>query len=93
MASADVAVEVAYASAEKEVVIPLSVTPPCTVRQAIEQSGILNQFKEIDLTQNKVGIFSKKVALGVVLQSGDRVEIYRPLLINPKDRRRKLAAA
>ena len=93
MASDECAVEVAYASAEQQVVISLNVMSTCTVQQAIQQSGILNQFAEIDLSKNKLGIFSKPVKLDAVLQSGDRVEIYRPLLINPKERRRKLAAA
>lgn len=80
-------VEVAYATAKQQVIIPLEVTLPCTVKVAIEQSGILNQFPEIDLEKQSVGIFSKKVKLTDVLCENDRVEIYRPLLIDPKQAR------
>lgn len=81
-------IEVAFAADDKkQVVLPLEVQAGCTVQAAIEQSGILAQFPMLDLAVNKVGVFSKTVALDAVLQAGDRVEIYRPLLIDPKQAR------
>jgi len=84
-------VEVAYANAEKQALIALQVAKGCTVQTAIEQSAILKQFSEIDLSVNKVGIFSKSVELTTVLHEGDRVEIYHPLLIDPKAARKARA--
>ena len=59
-----------------------------TVREAIVQSGVLSKFPEIDLSSVEVGIFSRPVGLGDLLNSGDRVEIYRPLILSPTDARR-----
>lgn len=87
-----IAVEIAYARPEQQHVIALSLPLATTVEQAIRRSGILNVCPEIDLQQTKVGIFSKRVRLDDRLQSGDRVEIYRSLLLDPKQRRRKRAA-
>ncbi|CDF99947.1 Putative Protein RnfH [Avibacterium paragallinarum JF4211] len=63
-----------------------------TVQTAILQSGILHQFNDIDLRENKIGIFSRPAKLTDVLENGDRIEIYRPLLADPKEIRRKRAA-
>ncbi|MDP9140516.1 MAG: RnfH family protein [Pseudomonadota bacterium] len=63
-----------------------------TVREAIERSGILQRFPEIDLMQNKVGRWNHLVTLDDVVSAGDRIEIYRPLLIDPKEVRRLRAA-
>ena len=82
-----ISIEIVYASKEKQVVLGLQVTVPCTVGEAIQQSGILKQFPEIDMQVNKIGIFSKLVALDRILQAGDRVEIYRPLALDPKQAR------
>lgn len=60
--------------------------------QAVVLSGIRNDFPEICFPLNRLGIFSKPVPPDTVLQNHDRVEIYRPLLVDPKERRRKLAA-
>lgn len=81
-------VEVAYALPDRQEIIALEVEAGSTVRQAIEQSGILMRFPEIDLTKQKLGVFSKRRELSDILESGDRVEIYRPLTIDPKDLRR-----
>jgi hypothetical protein len=62
-----------------------------TVRSAIESSGILRMYPEIDLTQHKVGIWSRTVRLEDTLSAGDRIEIYRPLIADPKDMRKKRA--
>jgi putative ubiquitin-RnfH superfamily antitoxin RatB of RatAB toxin-antitoxin module len=63
-----------------------------TAKQAIEVSGILERFPEIDLKINKIGIFGKVAKLDTLLTEGDRVEIYRPLIADPKEARKKRAA-
>jgi len=85
-------VEVAYATPKEQMIIPLEVPTTITVQQAIEKSKILLYFDEINLNQNKVGIFSKICSLDTPLREGDRVEIYRPLLADPKEVRRRRAA-
>lgn len=90
----DISVEVAYAAPKKQVILTVhSNEQALTVEQAIEQSGILKQFPEIDLEKNKVGIFSKPCTLTTPLRKGDRVEIYRPLIADPKEIRRQRAEA
>ena len=87
-------VEVAYALADKQTIIPLTVSAECTAFQAAQLSGIAHAFPEIDLNAAKMGIFSKLVddPKAHVLNAGDRVEIYRPLLIDPKEARAERAA-
>ena len=85
-------VEVAYAKPDVQVIIPLYVNVGTTLEQAIQQSGILNNFPEIDLNKNKVGIFSKLAKKDVELREKDRVEIYRPLIADPKEVRKQRAA-
>ena len=85
-------VEVAYALADKQVVLPVEVCTGADVKSAIEQSGILKDFPEIDLERNRVGIFGSVCGLDRKLTVGDRVEIYRPLIHDPKEARRKRAA-
>ncbi|AEY01195.1 hypothetical protein GU3_07195 [Oceanimonas sp. GK1] len=84
-------VEVVYALPAKQTVLTLRVAPDACVREIIEQSGILRQFPEIDLEQNAVGIFSRQVKLDQTVFDGDRIEIYRPLLADPKEIRRRRA--
>ena len=92
MASADeIAIEVVYAIPEQAYVVPLKVKKTTTIRQAIELSGLLQQYPEIDLHQNKVGIYSKLKELNTELRDGDRVEIYRELRVDPKEARRRRA--
>lgn len=81
-------IEVAYALPHTQILKKLDVSTDCTVEQAIILSGILNQFTDIDLTTNKLGIFGKRIPLDARLQPHDRIEIYRPLVIDPKDARR-----
>ena len=81
-------VEVAYALSHQQFLRRLKMPSGSTVRQAIVQSGVLSKFPEIDLKSVKVGIFSRLVGLDVLLNSGDRVEIYRPLILLPTDARR-----
>ena len=85
-------VEVAYARPDEQVILEIKVSPASTVAEAIRQSGILETFKEIDLGRNKVGIFGRPVSLSHPLRAFDRVEIYRPLLADPKEIRRQRAA-
>jgi len=85
-------VEVAYARPDQQVILELMVEPGTTLEQAIEQSGILQRFHEIDLNQNKVGIFARLSKKNTELKPGDRVEIYRPLIADPKEVRRKREA-
>lgn len=91
---ADVSIEIAlaYAKPTQQLLMQFSIPEGATVQQAIEQSGILQQCPEIDLTVNKVGIFSLSCDLEQVLQAGDRVEIYRALQWDPKDARRNRAS-
>ena len=81
-------IEVAYALSHQQFLRRLKMPSGSTVRQAIVQSGVLSKFPDIDLKSVKVGIFSRPVGLGVLLNSGDRVEIYRPLILLPTDARR-----
>ena len=84
-------VEVAYAKPEQQMIIPLQVKPGTTLLDAIQLSGILEYFPEIDLDSSKFGIFSKISKADTVLREKDRVEIYRPLIADPKESRRKRA--
>lgn len=85
-------VEVAYAKPDTQVILSLDVAEGASVEAAIRQSGILERFPEIDLDHNKVGIFSKQCKLDQPLRAGDRIEIYRPLIADPKESRRHRAA-
>ena len=85
-------VEVAYARPDEQAIVPLEVNRGTTVEEAVELSGICHQFPEIDLKTNKVGIFGKLTKLKAELRPGDRVEIYRPLIADPKEVRRQRAA-
>ncbi|RUO58588.1 RnfH family protein [Pseudidiomarina insulisalsae] len=84
-------IEVAYATPERQQIIPLRVRAGLTVEACIEQSNIHRYFPEIDLNEQKVGIWSKAVKLDHVPRDGDRIEIYRPLIADPKAIRRKRA--
>lgn len=83
-----ISITVSYATPQKQVEIPLSVDESCTVELAIQRSKIMEQFSEIKLANSVVGIFSQRVKLDANLQDGDRIEIYRPLTIDPKELRR-----
>lgn len=85
-------VEVAYALPERQLILEVNVDAGTTVGGAIVQSGIMMEFPELDLEQSDVGIFGKQVKMETVLADGDRVEIYRPLIADPKEVRRKRAA-
>ena len=85
-------VEVAYALSDKQSLISLEVEEGTTIKEAIEASGVLDTYDQIDLTRDKVGIFSKFSTLDTVLREKDRVEIYRPLIADPKKVRKERAA-
>jgi uncharacterized protein len=86
-----IAVEVVCATATRQLLYRLVLPAGSTVIQAVEQSGILQAMPEIEVDPSRLGIFSQKVAPDDVLQDGDRVEIYRPLTLDPKDARRRRA--
>ncbi len=86
-----VQVEVAYAKPDEQRISVVQVEKGSTIEVAIRSSGILTIFPEIDLSKQKVGVFSKVRKLTDIVSAGDRIEIYRPLLIDPKEARRKRA--
>lgn len=85
-------IEVAYALPAEQVIVEINVPEDCTVREAIRRSGLLAQHTEIDLDQNRVGIFGKLAKLDDRVHAGDRVEIYRALIADPKEARKRRAA-
>ena len=85
-------IEVVYGLPHKQKILTLCVENETTVEQAIKVSGILDLFKEIDLSVNKVGIWNKASKLSTALEDLDRIEIYRPLLADPKEVRKRRAA-
>lgn len=87
-----VRVQVCYAKPERQFLRELHVSPGCTLRTAIEQSGIIGDAPEIDLTVFRVGIYGKLKTLDTPLREHDRIEIYRPLIADPKESRRRRAA-
>jgi len=87
----DIRVEVVYALPEKQYQHSVKLAEGSTVEQAILASGILELRREINLSENKVGVFSRPVKLADEVSDGDRVEIYRPLIADPKDLRRQRA--
>jgi putative ubiquitin-RnfH superfamily antitoxin RatB of RatAB toxin-antitoxin module len=84
-------VEVVYALPTRQRLLKIRVASGITIREAVRQSGILDIFPEIDPERAKVGIFGRRVNLEHVLRDGDRIEIYRPLVADPKSVRRARA--
>lgn len=89
--TAQITVEVAFATPDKQLILSLHAEEGMTAQGAIEASGILVTFPEIDLKQNKIGVFGKLVKPDTVLRDKDRVEIYRKLIADPKEVRRRRA--
>jgi putative ubiquitin-RnfH superfamily antitoxin RatB of RatAB toxin-antitoxin module len=85
-------VEVCYALPDKQVLVPVTVPEGATLQQALEASGLLDKHPEIDLKKNKFGVYAKLTKLDAVLRDRDRVEIYRPLIADPKEVRKQRAA-
>lgn len=86
-----ISVQVVYATPEKQVLKKIAVPERATVEMAIISSGLLEEFPEIDLLKNDVGVFSERRRLSDVVCAGDRVEIYRLLVADPKEVRRHRA--
>ncbi len=86
-----IVVEVAYALPEKQYLQRISLEEGATIEQAIIASGLLELRTDIDLSHNKVGIYSRPAKLQDVVADGDRIEIYRPLIADPKELRRQRA--
>jgi len=84
---------IAYALPQRQAWFDIELPDGATIKDAIERSGILKQFPEIDLEKNKVGIYGKVSKLDAALNDGDRVEIYRPITCDPKTVPRKAKAA
>ncbi|WP_226455735.1 RnfH family protein [Pseudomonas sp. AF03-9] len=89
-----VEIEVVYAGVDRQVLLAVAVAPGTSLRAAVQASGIAAQFPELNLADCPLGIFGKVVADAEVraVQAGDRIEIYRPLLADPKEVRRLRAA-
>ncbi len=94
MAISSINVEVAYATPGKQIIRSVNVDAGTTIGAAIVQSGIMMDYPELDveLENAKVGIFGKAASMTTKLDDGDRVEIYRLLIADPKEVRRKRAA-
>lgn len=90
--SESIRVEVVYALPQKQEIFAVTLPVGATVLQAIEASGVLQKCPEIDLAKNKFGVFAKLVKADAALRDRDRVEIYRPLIADPKEVRKQRAA-
>lgn len=87
-----ITVEVCYALSEKQALVTVKLPLGSTLQQALEASGLLQKHPEIDLKKNKFGVFAKLSKVDSVLRDRDRVEIYRPLIADPKEVRKQRAA-
>jgi len=85
-------VEVAFARPDGQLIMAVDAPAEATVEEVIKLSGVMEKFPEIDLAVNKVGVFGKLTKLSNNLRQGDRVEIYRQLIADPKEVRRQRAA-
>lgn len=84
-------IEVVYALPQRQELVRVKLPEGSTLKQAIEASGLLQKYPDIDLARNKVGVFGKLSKMDAVLRDHDRVEIYRPLIADPKEVRKKRA--
>jgi putative ubiquitin-RnfH superfamily antitoxin RatB of RatAB toxin-antitoxin module len=91
VAAERIAIEVACALPDRQVVLPLEVPAGCTSGQALTLSGIFALQPELDPARCAIGIFGREVGSDLVLRDGDRVEVLRPLQDDPRERRRRLA--
>ena len=92
MADATITVEVCYARADKQEVVSVKLPAGSIVLNALESSGLLGKYPEIDIKKNKFGIWNKLSKTDSALRDRDRVEIYRPLIADPKEVRKQRAA-
>jgi len=88
-----IAVELAVAWPELQVIVPLRLPTGSTVLQAIDQSGIRERFPDLEISPERLGVFAERKSPDDLLRDGDRVEIYRPLKVDPKVARRMAAEA
>jgi uncharacterized protein len=93
MALPDLTVEVVYGTRDRQDLIKLTVLAGTSVIEAVQRSGMLDRFPELDIRELAMGIFGEPASADAVLREGDRVEIYRPLIKDPKDKRRERAKA
>lgn len=84
-------IEIAYALPTQQTLLALQMEPGLSVEEIIQRSGILDTHQDIDLKANKVGIWSRTCKLRDIPKNGDRIEIYRPLIADPKESRRRRA--
>ena len=84
-------IEVVYALPQEQILLKLQMPQYATVAEAITLSGVMEKYPDIDLSKNKFGIYGKLTKADAVLRDRDRIEIYRPLLADPKEVRRKRA--
>jgi uncharacterized protein len=84
--------EITYAKPDRQEIISLKLPEGSTIQQAVEASGLLQRHPEIDLAKAKVGIYGKLSRMDTVVRERDRVEIYRPLIADPKEVRKQRAA-
>jgi putative ubiquitin-RnfH superfamily antitoxin RatB of RatAB toxin-antitoxin module len=84
-------IQICYARPDRQFLLDQIVPPDTTILQAITNSGIVQQAPEIDVSVMRVGIYGKLKTLDTVLREHDRIEIYRPLIADPKDSRRRRA--
>ena len=84
-------IEVVYALPHEQQVFKVMARANTTVKEIIQSSGVLAAYPEIDLNQNKVGVYARQVKLDSTVNNGDRIEIYRPLIADPREIRRKRA--
>ncbi|GAB3373212.1 RnfH family protein [Spongiibacter taiwanensis] len=94
MESKTMHVEIAYALPRQQRIVALELSEPCSVREAARRSGLQQQFPELDMESVDLGIFGKVVSKPdeQLVADGDRVEIYRPLIADPKEVRKQRAA-
>lgn len=83
---------VAYATPLEQVELPVELDAHCNISLAIKKSGVLERFPEIPFPDIAVGIWGKRMPLDGLIKEGDRIEIYRPLQIDPKEARRRRAS-
>lgn len=84
-------VEVIYAEPRRQTIVRLELPAGSTLQQAVDASGLLAKFPDIDVANRRLGVYGKISKLATVLSAGDRVEIYRPLLTDPKESRKRRA--
>jgi len=88
---AQLSIEVVYGTPTRQEIISCQVGPNTTIEQAILSSGIIEEFPEIDLAVNNVGIWNRAAKLTDMVKDLDRIEVYRPLLADPKEVRKRRA--